>query len=141
MNDYCLGFLFNIDRDSVLLIEKQKPPWQKGKLNGVGGLIEDGENAEQAMVREFYEETGVKLPNWECNGILSHPEMGGIVWLFRAFSDELYKCSSQTIETLHIYTLCNLIRLYTTPSLNNLKFLIPLACQEDRLFSTFLYKD
>jgi 8-oxo-dGTP pyrophosphatase MutT (NUDIX family) len=28
----------------VLLIEKQKPAWQRGKLNGVGGKIEPGEN-------------------------------------------------------------------------------------------------
>lgn len=55
---YVAGFMFTFDRDRVALIRKQKPVWQRGKLNGIGGKVEPGETAVQAMVREFQEETG-----------------------------------------------------------------------------------
>lgn len=57
---YVLGFCFNDDFSRVVLIEKQKPEWQKGRLNGVGGKIEPGEYPIHAMAREFKEETGVE---------------------------------------------------------------------------------
>jgi 8-oxo-dGTP diphosphatase len=42
MNKYVVGFLFNSDTNKVCLIKKNRPQWQKGRLNGVGGHIEDG---------------------------------------------------------------------------------------------------
>lgn len=57
---FVLGFMFNPSRDLVLLIEKDRPAWQAGKLNGVGGKLEDGEDPMVAMVREFREETGIE---------------------------------------------------------------------------------
>jgi 8-oxo-dGTP diphosphatase len=59
---YVLGFLFDSGLVSVALIEKQKPEWQKGRFNGVGGKVEEGEVPRVAMSREFHEETGVLLP-------------------------------------------------------------------------------
>lgn len=59
---YCLGFMIHINQrvDRVLLIRKTRPEWQRGKMNGLGGKIEPGETAIQAMVREFEEECGIK---------------------------------------------------------------------------------
>ena len=54
--EYAVGFLFSSDRRRVLLIEKTHPRWQAGKLNGVGGRVEEGESACAAMVREMEEE-------------------------------------------------------------------------------------
>lgn len=55
---YVVGFAFW--RDKVLLIHKTKgPDYVIGKKNGVGGKIEEGENIEEAMVREFLEETEI----------------------------------------------------------------------------------
>ena len=56
---YVLGFLFDRELQNVVLIEKQKPDWQKGRYNGVGGKLEDGETLNAAMSREFHEEAGV----------------------------------------------------------------------------------
>lgn len=56
---YCLGFAFTPQQDQVLLILKNKPEWQKGLYNGVGGKVEDGEAVYSAMAREFQEETGI----------------------------------------------------------------------------------
>jgi 8-oxo-dGTP pyrophosphatase MutT (NUDIX family) len=54
---YVVGFLFSEDESRVLLVWKNRPAWQDGKLNGVGGKIEAGETPLQAMEREFKEET------------------------------------------------------------------------------------
>jgi 8-oxo-dGTP diphosphatase len=59
---YVLGFLFDPGLRNVALIEKQKPEWQKGRFNGIGGKVEEGEAFDVAMSREFHEETGVLLP-------------------------------------------------------------------------------
>ena len=72
--DYVVGFLFNKARQLVVLTEKQKPDWQRGKLNGVGGHIEKGELPVHAMEREFEEETGLFLTGWEHAITLTGPE-------------------------------------------------------------------
>lgn len=56
--EYVVGFCFSSDNERVVLIRKNKPEWQAGKLNGVGGKVEPGELPIDAMVREFREETG-----------------------------------------------------------------------------------
>ena len=59
---YCCGFAFTTNLLQVLLIEKIKPEWQKGLLNGIGGKIESGEHSVDAMTREFFEESGIMIP-------------------------------------------------------------------------------
>lgn len=56
---YVLGFVFNHDLSSVLLLRKGHPDWQAGKLNGIGGQVEGLESICQAMVREAREEIGL----------------------------------------------------------------------------------
>jgi 8-oxo-dGTP diphosphatase len=65
---YVLGFLFDPQRIAVLLIRKQRPDWQRGKLNGIGGKIEAGEVPSQTMEREFREETGMAISSWRHFG-------------------------------------------------------------------------
>jgi 8-oxo-dGTP diphosphatase len=54
---YSAGFLFSKDYKQVLLIKKEKPDWQRGLYNGVGGKVEPGETELNCMIREFEEET------------------------------------------------------------------------------------
>lgn len=61
---YVVGFAFR-SNGKVVLIEKRRPDWQAGKLNGVGGHVEKGETMRQAMLREFEEEAGARVHNWE----------------------------------------------------------------------------
>lgn len=42
----------------ILFILKDRPSWQKGRLNLCGGAVEEGETPEQAAFRELEEETG-----------------------------------------------------------------------------------
>lgn len=54
---YVAGFVFSPSFEQVGLIRKNKPVWQAGLLNGIGGKIEENETPVEAMVREFSEET------------------------------------------------------------------------------------
>jgi len=71
MKKYVVGLCFNSAMDSIVLIRKNRPKWQRGLLNGVGGHIEDGEAAITAMVREFREETGVVTGNADWLHVLT----------------------------------------------------------------------
>jgi 8-oxo-dGTP pyrophosphatase MutT (NUDIX family) len=57
---------------NVLLVRKNRPEWQKGRLNLVGGKIEPGETPEEAAVRELYEEAGFK-------SFPDSPDLGGML--------------------------------------------------------------
>ncbi|HRN96339.1 MAG TPA: NUDIX domain-containing protein [Candidatus Levybacteria bacterium] len=59
MKKYTVGFIFNTSLTKVLLIHKLHPQWQNGKINGVGGKIEPGEDSIDCIVREIREETGL----------------------------------------------------------------------------------
>lgn len=64
MINYVVGFVFDEYNKRVLLIKKNRPEWQVGKYNGVGGKVEDNETPYEAMVRECEEECGLLLYNW-----------------------------------------------------------------------------
>jgi 8-oxo-dGTP diphosphatase len=61
MHHYVLGFAFDTNC-RVALIRKNRPQWQAGRWNGIGGKVEAGESPTAAMIREFEEETGVVSP-------------------------------------------------------------------------------
>lgn len=73
---YVLGFTFSPTFSHVLLLWKNRPAWQAGKLNGIGGKIEEGETAEEAMAREFTEETGI------VTGTASIHDAEGAAWRY-----------------------------------------------------------
>ena len=80
VKELVLGFLFSEDRPAdgikVLLIEKKNPAWQAGKLNGVGGKVEENELPLEAMVREFHEEVGIHTfpSDWNLRLTLEGPD-------------------------------------------------------------------
>jgi 8-oxo-dGTP pyrophosphatase MutT (NUDIX family) len=84
---YVLGFYFTLDQRRVALIRKNKPEWQAGRLNGIGGKIEEGERPIDAMVREFAEEAGYATSpeSWRNFAEMSFP--GCSVECFAATGD------------------------------------------------------
>lgn len=106
MKEYVLGFLFDRDASSVVLIHKQKPEWQKGFLNGVGGKIEPSENPLAAMVREFAEETGHIVGAWNKFAVLRGYN-NGEPWRMCCFwaTGDTSLCSTQEEEEVEIVPL------------------------------------
>lgn len=125
MPSYVLGFLFDEDFENVVLIQKQKPEWQKGKFNGIGGKIEPGEGAYKAMTREFKEETGLLVEDWILTGFLSGDDYNPfIVELFAAALPKQKVLEVKTMETEEVFVF-PLDKLPEGLLLSNLKWLIP----------------
>lgn len=97
MQEYVAGFLFNRDRSMVALVRKNRPEWQNGRLNGIGGKIEPGEGQVEAQRREFLEETGVDIPEhkWDMKVILEKDD-DWRVYFFCAFDEAIWE--TRTVE-------------------------------------------
>lgn len=121
---YVCGFLFSPTWDRVLLIRKEKPAWQKGRLNGVGGKIEDGETPLAAIVREFHEETGLNIsPScWKEFETIAGDDF--VVHFFFARSAFISDAISTTDEKVEEYLVKG---VPYDECIDNLRWIIPLA--------------
>lgn len=146
MIEYVAGFLFSEDLTHVMLIKKEKPDWQKGLYNAVGGKIEKNETALQAINREVLEETGVTGIDWKLSTILSSEEKEEYyipfvdirgrtavaerpVWrvrFFEGFSDNIYNCESKTDEQVDLFLTDDL----PFNKINNIDLLIQIALND-----------
>ena len=100
--NYCLGFLTNPEATHVLLMEKRRPAWQAGRLNGIGGKLEGDETGVEAMERECLEETGLAVSDWTAMGSIAFE--GGTVFVFRGMAD-LSLARSTTDEQVRVVKL------------------------------------
>lgn len=110
MQEYVAGLLFSEDRSMVALVRKNRPDWQKGKLNAIGGKIEPDEGPSSAQVREFLEETGVFIPSerWDLKVILEK-EGEWRVYFFCAFSDAVFNVSTVEDEQIELHGVCDIM--------------------------------
>ncbi|QIG70578.1 NUDIX hydrolase protein [Rhizobium phage RHph_I1_18] len=79
---YVLGFAF-CDGHVALILKKRGPEALIGNWNGIGGKIEEGELAVQAMVREFYEECSYVTEQRHWNFFGDYRGRGWAIALFR----------------------------------------------------------
>ena len=133
MKRYVCSFLFSTDRRRVLLIRKNRPAWQAGKLNGVGGKIEAGETPHEAARREFREETGLDLPEAAFEHVLTlggPDDFGsGVAWegsFFRAFG-AVEEARALTDEALENHAAAAL----PADIIPNLRWIIPLLLDDE----------
>jgi 8-oxo-dGTP diphosphatase len=127
MKKFCLGFAFDAAGKHVLLIRKNRPTWQRGSLNGVGGHVERNESFHAAMAREFREETGVETyeSNWKHFATLSGPEF--LMHVFSIHTNEIHYAESKTDEIVVLHNVADLHRLHV---ISNLTWLIPAALDQ-----------
>lgn len=127
MASYVVGFAFSGKK--LLLIEKNRPAFQAGKLNGIGGKIEGDETPEKAMAREFKEETGITRTRWTlfCTLTipkeLSHYDTDVVVHFLKTDTDRIWRANQTTDEELHLINWAKL----PDNCMSNLHWLVPMA--------------
>lgn len=120
---YVCGFCFSPTLHEVALIEKTKPEWQKGRLNGIGGKIEMDESSFHAIVREFQEEAGVLNSEWKFL-VNMHGKNWSVDFYYTVH--DLSELKTMTEEPIVVI---NVNELYEYRTISNLRWLIPLALQ------------
>lgn len=134
---YSVGFLFNIEKTDVVLLQKIKgPPGidMLGKWNGVGGKIEENETPYEAMIREFNEEAGLFIIDWKLICVCTHRD--NKIYFFSSFinTESMIKVKTMEEEKVKYWKINNL----PENIMNNLKYLIPIALDEDLELPIFI---
>jgi ADP-ribose pyrophosphatase YjhB (NUDIX family) len=84
---------FILNGKGELLVARRANDPAKGTLDLPGGFIDNNENAEQGMVREIHEETGLTVGADEIRYMFSIPNV--------------YRYSGMDIHTLDLFFLCH----------------------------------
>lgn len=106
-----IGFAFDHQVSSVALLKKTGKKEGQSKYagwNAPGGHIEQGESALDAMRREFEEETGAFVGNWERFAVVRTPEF--VIHCFRAKNvrlDLLYTREQEEVRVFYLHDLPN----------------------------------
>lgn len=136
--EYVLGFAFSRNKDDIMLIKKQKPEWQSGLYNAIGGKINDNETPVQAMKREFKEETGVFINEKSADATFNGWQQFATIYVnehtiycFRAFTNLIYQCTTNEVEEVSVHKVKMSVHYNTM--IQNLKVLIPMAADESFL--------
>jgi len=132
MQAYTCGFMFDRAGDVVLIL-KNKPDWQRGRLNGIGGKLEPGETPAACMAREWSEETGDHKPR-DWSHFVSIGGQNSVVHFYKTAVDELPTLPAMTDvgESILIFPVATVLKpdspLKCVP---NLYWLLRLALETD----------
>lgn len=119
-----VGFVFTPDFSQVLLITKNRPPWQAGLINGLGGKCEVGESTIQCVARETFEEANLQIEPRHWRFITDITSAEWRVDFFAAvFDGHMNQAQAQTDELIAWY----LVQRLPLNVISNLRWLIPLA--------------
>jgi 8-oxo-dGTP diphosphatase len=113
MKEYVVGFAFDPTDTMVALIRKNRPSWQAGRLNGIGGKVERFEMPLLAMGREFREEVGDAPVIWRHFATLEgHDDSARIqdpepfrVWLFRGVAASIVSRTDEPVAWFDSFAL------------------------------------
>ena len=92
--------------DQVLMLHrvKKEKDLNKDKWIGIGGKFEGDESPDECLLREAYEETGLRLTRWKCRGVVTfltnEPWEGEFMYLFTAdgFEGDLKQCDEGDLQ-------------------------------------------
>ena len=100
--NYSCGLVFNQNNSKLAMIKKNRPWWQKGRYNGVGGKVEGTETYIECMIRETKEEMGLDTneEDWVSLGRLIINDSN--VMFFAIFGIDFYTLKQITDEEIYI---------------------------------------
>ena len=92
--------------NDVLMLHrvKKKNDVNHDKWIGIGGKFEEDESPDECLLREAYEETGLRLTHWKCHGVVTfltnEAYDGEYMYLFSAdgFEGELKDCDEGDLQ-------------------------------------------
>jgi len=121
------GIVHDGNRDSeVILIEKNRPEWQKGCYNLVGGHIKTYENPDDAAAREFGEETNLYFENhqFELVGSMNFGDVSVYTYTIRVdgkyVKNNMKSMTDEKVVSMLIHEV-----LVHPKIINNLRYIIP----------------
>lgn len=133
---YVLGFVFD-KADNVLLVQKTKPAWQAGKLNGVGGKIEPwDESGCEAMRREFREETGhyTSRDEWIPIATMGNSDWEVVVFAYDHRLDNMSGWEGQQTDTDEVLRVINIHDVFRDQRcISNIPWLIGMCLDPDMI--------
>lgn len=112
-------------KSQVLLIRKEKPAFMKGKLNGIGGKMEDRESPLSSMIREFEEETGLHVFDWKHFATLQGRNFE-VEW-FKSEADYMLPRPVSLDPEIEKTEWINIHDVQYTDRMNNLSWLVQMA--------------
>jgi 8-oxo-dGTP diphosphatase len=96
---FVTGFLFSDSGRQLVVIHKNRPAWQAGKVNVPGGKVEPGETPLRAISREWFEETGSAVFEWDLFAVIEGADFE--LSCFMNFSTaQLLRCHTATDELI-----------------------------------------
>jgi 8-oxo-dGTP diphosphatase len=102
MKKYVSLLKFSADYSKVVTMTKEKPAFLAGKETPVGGEQEEGETPEQAVIREFEEETGVSTIEGDWTLYATSTTNDSEMHCFYSASDDFVNCRTTTSEPILI---------------------------------------
>jgi 8-oxo-dGTP diphosphatase len=147
---YSLVFAISEDRKRVLLIRKNRPKWQEGKLNGIGGLFEEQKDLGvqfgvvtppivNCTIREFREEASLLI---KPEKIKQRGEMRGCNWTVSVYlyymdlqeESSVQGLTDEKLEWVNIHDLPN-----SPDVVPNLKWLVNACLDNDMPYLNINY--
>lgn len=109
-NNIIATLCYVVRDNKVLMVHrvKKKNDIHKGKYNGLGGKLEKNETPYDCVIREVFEESGLKIKNPVLRGILTFPDFDGknnwIVFVYIAdkFSGRIIKSNEGVLKWVDI---------------------------------------
>ena len=109
-------------------MRRDRPAWQAGRVNALGGRLMAGESAAMAARREVREECGVDVAEWR--EVLAWEDAEYRMHVMSAMSDRAR--DARTMEDQEVF-LAN-VNALPHNVIDNLRWLVPLALDTDVAF-------
>jgi len=138
MSRYSCGFLFDSSFELVVLVKKNRPLWQAGFWNGVGGHIENNETPYNAVVREFNEEAGLSITNWNQFCVLRGLNYEVNFYYSTMDADKIVNIKTLTDEEIGVWSILATNSPYFK-LIDDAKWLIPMAIMHAKTMKTDVF--